>query len=373
MEPGPEVERQAREIVAGLPDDRAKLRALFTWVRDRIRYLAVEIGIGGFQPHPAEEISVHRYGDCKDMVTLLCALGRAVGLPIRQALISTRQNGEPDTSLPSPLHFNHVIAYAPELDGGVWMDPTEKGCAFGDLPWYDQGLPSLVIGNDGRGILLTTPADSGDANGESLDWWVTLGRDGAARIHGVWNLTGAPASDVRGDLLTASPYEHRQWLERTLADQLSGVRLDTFSITGMVPEDGSLGIAYAVSAPSFAVLRDSSMFLWPGRVAMSVLPDLFRSSFRTHPVQLRYGHRRELSMSIALPREFRAVDPSGADSVVSDFGWSRIQVALGPGRLTFHGTYSIRGETVPPGSYPEFQAFLDAVRRQDEREVILSP
>ncbi len=373
MSPGAGVEQQAREIVDGLSDDRAKLRALFTWVRDRVRYLAVEIGIGGFQPHPAEDVCTNRYGDCKDMVTLLCALGRAAHVPIYQALISTRQNGTPDTSLASPLHFNHVIAFAPTVDGGVWMDATEKGCAFGGLPWYDQGLPSLVVGDGGEGMLLVTPADPVDENRESLTWQVAIEKDGAARVVGLWVLDGAPASDFREELRQTSRYQQRQWLETLLARQMSGVRLDTFAIAGMVPEDGPLEITYAFGAHSFGTVTDSSLLLRPGRIAMSSLPDYFRATARMHPVQFRYGHRRDLRMRMALPREYRLMRPSGADSLGSEFGWSRTRLGLAARQLFFEGSYRVPGTPVPPSSYAAFQAYLDSLRMQDEREVLLSP
>lgn len=373
MSPGAGVERLAREIAGGPPDDRSRLRALFTWVRDRVRYLAVEIGIGGFQPHPAEDVYTNRYGDCKDMVTLLCALGRAADIPIYQALISTRQNGVPDTGLASPLHFNHVIAFAPTVDGGLWMDATEKGCPFGSLPWYDQGMPSLVVGEGGKGMLLVTPADPVDTNRESLTWEVAIEKDGAARVMGLWTLAGAPASECREELQQTSPYQQRQWLETVLARQMSGVRLDTFSIAGMVPEGGPVQIRYTFGAHSFGTVTDSSLILQPGRIAMSSLPDYFRATARTYPVQFRYGHRRDLRIRVALPRAYRLMRPSAVDSIGSEFGWSRTLLGLTARQLSFEGSTSVGGKPVPPSSYAAFRAFLDSLRMQDERPVVLSP
>ena len=37
--------------------DIDKLRRIFEWVRDQVRYIAVEIGAGGFEPHSADEVS----------------------------------------------------------------------------------------------------------------------------------------------------------------------------------------------------------------------------------------------------------------------------------------------------------------------------
>src|SRR5437899_895658 len=43
-----------------------KIRALAAFVQKDIRYVAIEIGIGGYQPHSAQDIFANRYGDCKD-------------------------------------------------------------------------------------------------------------------------------------------------------------------------------------------------------------------------------------------------------------------------------------------------------------------
>ena len=106
---------------------------------------------------------------------------------------------------------------------------------------------------------------------------------------------------------------------------------------------------------------------------MSALPDYFRATARTHPVQFRYGHRRDLRIRMALPREYRLMRPSGIDSIGSEFGWSRTRLGLTARQLSFEGSTSVGGKPVPPASYAVFRAFLDSLRMQDERHVVLSP
>ena len=73
-----------REATAQLTANRAvlsdKIRALATFVQKDIRYVAIEIGIGGYKPHAAPDVLKYHYGDCKDKATLLAALLKEIGV-----------------------------------------------------------------------------------------------------------------------------------------------------------------------------------------------------------------------------------------------------------------------------------------------------
>ncbi|HLJ77880.1 MAG TPA: DUF3857 domain-containing protein, partial [Acidobacteriaceae bacterium] len=57
--------------VAGEGDFMARLTKISDFMQQQIRYVGIEVGIGGWQPHPAADVFRYRYGDCKDKATLL--------------------------------------------------------------------------------------------------------------------------------------------------------------------------------------------------------------------------------------------------------------------------------------------------------------
>ena len=362
----------AREVVAGAADDREKLQKLYCWVRDRVRYLAVEIGIGGFQPHPAEQVLGNRYGDCKDMTTLLCTMAEEVGITARQALISTWQNGAADTGFATPLQFNHVIAYAPTVgQEGIWMDATEKGCPFGRLPWYDQGMPVLLVGENGESRILVTPREPLTSNGEHYRWEVVLRSDGSAQVDGATILTGAPATEVREALLYETAGMRRRWLETALAKECAGAELDSFSLAGLVSAADSLTLSYRFHTRSFALPRASGMSLRPGTIGSSELADYFRSPRRRHPVRFRFGMWGSLDLHLRLPENWVSQEGEGEDSLVTPFGAHRSSWSLTPEGAAFQRSYRLAGETVPAERYLQLREFLDNVRLRDAREFML--
>ncbi len=370
---GPNVEQLALKLTEGIENDEEKLKVIYEWVREHVRYIAVAIGIGGFQPHAADEILVNRYGDCKDMTTLLCSLARKVGIEAYEALVSTWQNGVPDTSLPSPFQFNHAIAFCPSIgERGVWMDATEKGCPYGKIPWYDQGLPVLVVKKDGKAEIITTPRAPADSNHTSLDWRVELQETGAATIQGKTQFRGAFATEIREELYSASSDELKLWLEIYLAKRCSGAKLDSFQIIGLSPLCDPLIISYTFHTAKFALLRAREMVFRPGQILAFDLPDYFRSINREFPIRFRFGSHTELNLTVELPNDWEVRMLMPSDSLVSPFGktsWSCINYE---NKFHVHINCYIYGESIDPQHYQDFQNFLDGIRERDLREVILS-
>ncbi|MDR5882840.1 transglutaminase-like domain-containing protein [Caballeronia sp. LZ032] len=70
----------ARQLTRNDPDERAKARTLYDWVRHNIRCVFVYIGENPANPHHVTQVLANRYGDCKDHVALYGALLAAVGI-----------------------------------------------------------------------------------------------------------------------------------------------------------------------------------------------------------------------------------------------------------------------------------------------------
>jgi transglutaminase-like putative cysteine protease len=368
---GPRIKAVVERITAGAADDRTRLQRIYEWVQKQVRYMAVEIGIGGFQPHAAEDVCTKLYGDCKDMSTLLCAMARQAGIDVRQALVSTWQNGRPDTTLASPLQFNHAIAYAPSIDGGIWMDATEKWCCFGELPWYDQGLPVLLVDKENKGRIVTTPRSSPEENCSIDEWNVRLDTTGTAFVKGASRFSGMSAVEERNHVSDLRPSDRRRWLEEYLARRCPGVVLDSLRIDGIHPDRDGLRVEYLFHSSMFAVRRDSVLILHPGWISTAGLSEYFRSPARSHPVRFHYGTRSELALTVQLPPGWKARTPSLSDSLQSDFGAASWNFQSEGPVVAWRSGHTFAGKDILPSRYREFQQFLDAMQARDLREIEL--
>src|SRR5205807_2167240 len=104
----PEVAAKAQELTAGKADFFDKAEAIARFVQQNVRYFVIEVGVGGYRPHPAADIFRNRYGDCKDKATLLTAMMSAVGIHASLMFVDTSR-GFIDPDAPS-VDGNHMIA-----------------------------------------------------------------------------------------------------------------------------------------------------------------------------------------------------------------------------------------------------------------------
>jgi len=136
----PDIRVLAEKITQGVTERRAQAAALHHWVAQNIRYVAVYLGNGGLEPHSAQSVLDHRYGDCKDQVVLLQALLAAKAIASSPVLIGAG-GGPILPSIPLVERFNHVLTYLPEFD--LYVDSTTPWARFGQLPAEDLGAPVL--------------------------------------------------------------------------------------------------------------------------------------------------------------------------------------------------------------------------------------
>lgn len=198
--------------------------AMFRFVRDRIRYVAIHEGIGAYQPHDASDVLAQRWGDCKDMTTLLVALYESAGVTAYPALIGTTKTGVFDEKLPSVSSFNHAIVAIPRRGGGYdFADATDKSGRFGHLDWSVQGRHALIVKPDGVD-LVRTPMSTPDDSQRELTWRVE--RDGTVRLDMVLRGTSATAIDasIERDRLALERLAHFE------ARRIRGARLMEVSL-----------------------------------------------------------------------------------------------------------------------------------------------
>ncbi len=147
ISPDEAITDKVNDLIKGRKDEEEIIRAIYNYCAQEIRYVGIEYGQAGYQPHQAREIFKNKYGDCKDKAILFITMLKVAGIEGYPVLIGTRGMAGTFDDFPA-VNFNHAIA-AVELKGKrVFLDITAEVCSFSDLPEDDQERRVLIFKKD---------------------------------------------------------------------------------------------------------------------------------------------------------------------------------------------------------------------------------
>jgi Domain of Unknown Function with PDB structure (DUF3857)/Transglutaminase-like superfamily len=379
----PDIAAKAAELTSGKTDFYDKAEAIGDFVQQKIRYFVIEMGVGGYQPHPAEDIFRGRYGDCKDKATLLSAMLSSVGIHSALLMVDS-ERGVIDPDAPS-IWGNHMIAAieipkgyeSPKLHSVVTaktgkryliFDPTWYLTPFGQLEDNLQGSYGVLIeGKDSQVIEL--PVMDPTLN--------TIRRSGKFELSADGTLKGS-VTDLRfGDLaegrrhIFSSEDEKKQteYMNRVIAQDFTGASMTGLKVVNVDTLNKDLTTTFDLQASHFASFTGPLLMVRP-RVLGSYELDVDRKP-RHVEINLEQTMQGTDEYDIELPQGY-VVDEL-PDPVKIDVGFaSYVSSTELRGRvLHYSRTYTVRQVTVPATKYEAVQQLAAAIAADEGSQAIL--
>lgn len=142
------------KITENLTTDDEKIKSIFYWVKDNIKYIAFEYGYEGFIPREASLICERKFGDCKDMSSIITAMAKYANVKnVYLAWIGTRDIPYSYNELPTPAVDNHMIALYKKGEEYIFLDATDKETLYGIPTGFIQGKEALYGDGDSYKII----------------------------------------------------------------------------------------------------------------------------------------------------------------------------------------------------------------------------
>jgi tetratricopeptide (TPR) repeat protein len=118
---------EVEKIRAASADPKIRAAQALALVQDRIRYVALLMGQGGYVPASAEQTWSRRFGDCKAKTVLLLGILHALGIEADPALVQSKLGDMVADRLPMLGLFDHVLVRAHIAGKDYWLDGTRSG------------------------------------------------------------------------------------------------------------------------------------------------------------------------------------------------------------------------------------------------------
>jgi hypothetical protein len=385
-----EIKQKVSQLTATSGNSLDKMRALAAFVQHDIRYVAIELGIGGYQPHPAPEIFTHRYGDCKDKATLLSTMLREAGIESYYVVINS-ERGSVRPDMPADSNgFDHAIlairlpkdvagdGLGPVINHAklgkiLFFDPTDELTPFGQISGALQANYGLLVTPEG-GELTEIPQQPSAMNSIRRTAKLTLDRSGTIRGDVEETRLGDRAWSGRWALRTVTNDKDRvKPIENILSGSLSNFGIVKATVVNLSLPDQPFGFRYTFEAANYAKNAGGMLLVRPRILGEKARGTLETKEPRQFPIEFEGPVLDTDNFEITLPPGY-TVDELPAP-VDADYGFASYhsKSELKGNVLTYSRTFEIKELSVPVSRAAELKKFYRIIASDERNTAILKP
>ncbi len=361
----PAMKAKVEELTGGLATDSAKIEALYRFMQHNLRYVSIQLGIGGYQPFSAKYVEEKKYGDCKALSNFMKSLLTEAGITSYPVLI---YNGDmpyeitQDFTLPS---FNHMILYVPSDD--IWLECTSNTYPVNYIGASNAGRNVLLLTKDG-GKMVRTPELPPVASCAIRNSTVKLKSDGSATVEVQGHYTGKKHEWFRYAKANLPDEECRKEFQQ--ASSLPGFKLEKLEFQPSQSQP-SAEVSYTAQVARFGSKAGKRLFV-PANATnpFGDVPPAIEK--RRHPVVSKETGLEVDSITLLLPRGYKVESmPPENLTLDSDYGHYHLNTVVEPGKIILERRFERHSVSLPATEYFEWRSFLKEVAKADGIKIVL--
>jgi hypothetical protein len=290
-------------LVFGINDDAAKTKKIFYWVQDHIRYIAFEDGYGGFIPREASSVFQKRYGDCKDMASILTYMLRYANIEAHLTWIGSRHIPYTFDQNPAPSAANHMIATAKVNGKYVYLDATGIYTPYGFPTDMIQGKQCLMAVDDHTFIQATVPEINQEKNQRYDSICIQIQ---GKTIHGNGKvlLNGYSKLDLVPPLIAKTTEKEKEILVGYLEKGNNKFFLENYEMSGIANRDEVLAIHYNFKVEDYAKTIQNEIYVNLSLDKLLQHADLDITT-RQLPVERDYKYTDKFVVNLTIPAGYK--------------------------------------------------------------------
>jgi hypothetical protein len=386
----PEIKQKVAALTGSATTPLAKMQALAKFVQADIRYVAIELGIGGWQPHPAPEIFTHRYGDCKDKSTLMGSMLHEIGVSSFFISINTVRGGAAPDRPPMEGWFNHEILAVrlpddvkdaslkavldhPKLGRLLIFDPTDDLTAFGQLRGELQSNYGLLVTPDG-GDLIKLPQLPPSMSGVVRTAKMALNSNGTLSGDIVEERNGDYGTQQRANLKTVTKELDRiKFIETLVAHSISTFQITKGSYTNLNQLDQPFGYQYSLVAQNYAKTAGNLLLVRPRIVGSNSSDLLEKKEPRVYPVEFEGPEKNVDTIEITLPAGYEVDDLPPAINADYSFASYHSKTEVNGNTLKYTRTFEVKELSVPLNKVEDLKKLYRIIAGDERGTAVLKP
>ncbi len=361
----PTMKATVAELTAGATSDMEKIEKLYRFLQDNMRYVSVQLGIGGWQPFDAGYVEVNRYGDCKALSNFMKAMLKEAGIKAWPVLI---YSGEPDYEISEDFTtsiFNHVILHVPSEN--CWLECTSNTTPVNYLNSSCSDRNVLLITEEG-GKLARTPNPSTTGNFKGSNIAIKLQASGEATVQVNTVRKGSKQEWHRSAVKYYSTEDFRKKFQEN--SSLPGFTLGELKVD-LDKNSPTANVAFTAQVPRYASKAGKRLFVPINTVnPFTDIPPA--NEKRLHPVLMRDGLSETDEISITIPEDYQVESmPNEPFSLATPYGTYYLKVSQQDGLIKVERNLEIIPFRCPASEYKAWRDFYKEVAKGDGLKLVL--
>lgn len=343
-----------------------KVKTIYQYLQNKTRYVLIAMGIGGWQPMSAAEVSKKGYGDCKALTNYMHTMLTAAGIPSHYAVIYDDQTVFSfDKNFPK-LSGNHVILIVPTEKETIWLENTSQKVAYNHLFYSSHNRNVLAVKKDGIEII-DTPVYEPQQSKEQLLGKIQILSDGSMSSTANFQFSGGQY-DGNLPLFTLKNDE----VNDALKNRYYNLKIDELNVLNLKNDKDLAKIHYdlKLKANKFSKKLGSDLFFPVMPYYQAML--LSSNEERKLPFENAFPFQDDYEIEYSIPVDYKFSEIPTPTEFNTEFGSYSINYTLKDQKLSVHRILTIKKGLYPKEKYREYLAFRKKTASFDNTKILIT-
>lgn len=367
-EVSPETLTKIKQLVADEKSNEAKARKIYQYVQDKVRYVSIQIGIGGWKPMPAAEVDELSYGDCKALTNYTKVLLDAAGVPSYYTVVYGNESKQDMEEGFASIQGNHVILGIPDDEEITWLECTSQDLPFGYTGSFTDDRNVVMLTPDG-GELTRTKTYPSTKNTQETKALITLDSEGKIK---------AEFKSISEGL----QYEDKYFLSKQTPAAIDKYYknlwsyINGFSITGYDFNNDRNQVVFTEDiifhTPNYVTSVGADFLLTPNVFnRVNYIPPKIKE--RKQNLKINRGWLDTDNIVFEIPSAMNMETLPESTHIKSKFGSYEISfIRLSEQSFEYHRKFHLKKGEFPPEEYEAYREFIQSISRLDRTKILLT-
>lgn len=359
----PAMVEKVKTLTAEATTEQEKIEILYKYLQENMRYVSVQLGIGGWQTFDANYVEENKYGDCKALTNFMKGMLKTAGIKAYASLIAAGdQRIEIKEDFTTP-YFNHVILHVPSEE--IWLECTSTNNPVNYLGSNTENRPTLLITEQG-GVLTNTPAITNNTQIGKTE--VKIKGNGSAVVNCATKLTGKLHETFRYLVHNYSQEEQEKWFTRS--QDFPAFEIEKLDLT-VDDNKSEAGCDYTLNVNRYATKAGKRLFV-PLNLVNQMQRSLPKDENRQQPVEFELGYEDSDEITFKLPYNYKIESlPKGVEKIASPYGTYSVEITKKEDTVIYKRHLKINAVNVPANEYNALRDFYKKIAKLDKTKLVL--